>query len=769
MKIKINKKPLARAVSLAAVSLGFSGALVAQEAEQPINSGDMVMEEVVTTGTPGGASIRKLDASFSIITLNDDEIARVSPASTADLMKTIPGLWVESSGGVAGANIDVRGFPGGSDAPFVTVSMNGLPVYPAPTLSFMENSSLFRVDETIQRVEGLRGGPNPVYSNGQPGLTTNFILKEGTEETAGKLKYSASDYDLQRVDGLLSGKLSDDVYYMMGGYVSSSPGVRDAGFSAEEGHQFTLHLTAELDNGKAGFYLRDTDDHGTWYLPGASFLPADYTQVGPSNRNALVPVSRPDNSGGSETVWGSYDMGEGRGWDGSIGGAYVEMDLGNGWSFTDRFALTTGNADTLGYVPDGGPVRLDSLTDINDDPITSATTVSGAAVSGDTLVQLFGPWVVRKEIEAKSNDLSIAKQWDTAKVTFGYYASAWEVGEWWSLGNQKYFVLDHDGEQIASTGAAGEIECNAPGVVTCGWSYDVDASGDAREDALYIAGEFYVGDFTFDLGVRSANRETNYSVDDGARDGVYSVYKADEDGTAYTAAVNWAFADNMGTFFRINSGFKFADFDEYRNFGGSFRAGSDLVIDIEQYELGYKLQDANYSLFATLFYNETEGMPDCVVGSGVCTRLETEALGVELDGKLYWGDFTLGLNATVQEPEITSGEFEGNQVLRQPEHQVRLSQSYDWTLGNGVDMSLYGAVSRIGDRYSDNGNSVTLPGYTKVDLGTMVYLNDFSIQLAVNNLTDEEGATEGDPRDPTAANVRYILPRNIKLSVAYDF
>ncbi|MFC6979950.1 hypothetical protein [Microbulbifer taiwanensis] len=276
--------------------------------------------------------------------------------------------------------------------------------------------------------------------------------------------------------------------------------MRDAGFSAEEGHQFTLHLTAELDNGKAGFYLRDTDDHGTWYLPGASTLPADYTQVGPSNRKVLVPISQADGSGGSETEWQSFDMGEGRGWDGSIGGAYVELDLGDGWSLTDRFALTSGNADTLGFVPNGSPVRLDSLTDLNGDPIASATTVSGSAVSGDTLVQQFGPWVVRKEIEAASNDLSIAKQWDSAKITAGYYASSWEVNEWWSIGNQKYYVLGHDGEQIASSGAAGEIECNAAGMATCGWNYDVEANGNAREDALYLAGEFYVGDFTFDLG-----------------------------------------------------------------------------------------------------------------------------------------------------------------------------------------------------------------------------------------------------------------------------
>ncbi|WP_226649218.1 TonB-dependent receptor [Microbulbifer variabilis] len=759
----MKRKPLVLAISFGAIQLGLWGHAVAQGAISPV-SDDRVIEEVITTGTPGGAGIKKLDASFSITTLSDDEIGKASPSSTADLLKSIPGLWVESSGGVSGANIDVRGFPGGSDAPFVTVSMNGLPLYPAPTLSFLENSSLFRVDETIQRVEGLRGGPNPVYSNGQPGLTTNFILKEGTEETEGRFKYTTSDYDLQRADALLTGKLTDDVYYMMGGYISSSPGVRDAGFDAEEGHQFTLHLTREMDNGKAGFYVRDTKDTGTWYLPNASLLATDYTQVGPSNRKVSVPISQADGNGGSETRWETFDMGEGRGWDGSIAGAYLELDLGNGWSLTERFGLTNGSADTLGFVPNGHMVSASDLRYNDGTVVTSATTVSGAAVSDNTLLQQFGAWVVRKDIEATTNDISVAKEWDDFKVTTGYYTSSWESDEWWSLGNQNYFVLGHDGEQIA-----GDISCDDEELdpVLC-WSYDLEAVGDARENAFYIAGEFYSGDFTFDLGVRSANRATNYSVDDGVRDGIFTTYKADEEGTAYTAAIDWAFAENMGTFFRVNSGFKFADFDNYREFGESFRMGSDLIIDIDQYELGYKLQDQDYSLFATLYYNETQGMPDCIIGSTTCTRLETEALGLELDGKAHWGDFTLGLNATLQKPEITNGDFKGNRVMRQPEYQVRLSQNYDFTISN-IDMAVFGGVSRVGDRFNDSKNSVTLPGYTKVDFGAVAYLNDVTVQLALDNLTDEEGITEGDPRDPQATNVRYILPRNIKLSIAYDF
>jgi hypothetical protein len=39
------------------------------------------------------------------------QIREVQPTSTADLLKIVPGVWVESSGGQAGANVFIRGFP----------------------------------------------------------------------------------------------------------------------------------------------------------------------------------------------------------------------------------------------------------------------------------------------------------------------------------------------------------------------------------------------------------------------------------------------------------------------------------------------------------------------------------------------------------------------------------------------------------------------------------------------------------------------------------
>ncbi|MGD8174729.1 TonB-dependent receptor [Marinimicrobium sp. ARAG 43.8] len=771
-------KPLAQAIRTRGVRRGLwlTGSLAAVALQAPALAQNAApqraIEEVVVTGTPGGAAMRKLDASFAISTVSAEDIKRKAPSSTADLLKTVPGVWVESSGGVSGANIFVRGFPSGGDADFVTVALNGLAVYPPPTLSFLENSTLFRVDETIERMEGLRGGPNPVYSNGQVGLTTNFILKEGGPETEGVIKYSTSDFGLQRIDGMVSGELADDFYYMIGGYISSSEGVRQAGFDAEEGNQFTINLTKILDNGKINLFHRATDDHGTWYLPVAlqdtggnpTGIDAEYTQVGAANRNVLVPITGPDGMGGSQTTFESYDMGKGRGWDGSITGGSVELDLNHGWTLTDRFSLTSGAANTYGFVPDGPAQTMGSLNGGS-----AGTNISGDAVAANALVQRIGPWVVEKDVEAFSNDLSLAKQWDSYKLTLGYYASSWEVDEMWSIGNAKYYELRHNGQMISPDSVADA--CQDFDQATCGFKYDVDAVGDARENAFYMAAETYLGPVTLDAGVRAVTRETHYSVDDGERDGIADlVLDTKEDKVTYTAAANLSLTEDSGVFVRINDGVKFPDFDAYRDFRGDFLAGSDLIIDVTQYELGYKLSKANYSLYATGFYNETKGQPFGNVALNDFARLETEAMGVELDGSLFWGNFELSLNGTFQNTEIKSGDDSGNKVQRQPDSQVRLSPSYNLQFANGVDAIIYGTASLIGDRYGDNANINKLDSYEKLDLGVIVNIDNLELQLVADNLTDEMALTESDPRSAgVSANGRYILPRNVKFSIAYHF
>jgi outer membrane cobalamin receptor len=116
--------------------------------------------DIVVIGT-AGAGIRRHDAAFAVTTVDNAAIDRPAPVSTADRFRVIPGVSAESSGGQNGANIFVRGYPSGGDAQYVTLEAEGVPFFPPATLSFLENTQLIRLNETIERSEAVRGGLAP--------------------------------------------------------------------------------------------------------------------------------------------------------------------------------------------------------------------------------------------------------------------------------------------------------------------------------------------------------------------------------------------------------------------------------------------------------------------------------------------------------------------------------------------------------------------------------------------------------------------------------
>jgi len=733
------------------VNVGFA-------AEQEQTKTDKV-EKIIVTGTFSGKSVAKEEASFAISSFSEDDIKKLAPKSTADLFKAVPGVWSESSGGVSGANVFVRGFPGGGDAPFLTVQLQGAPIFPPPTLSFLENSTLFRLDETVEFMEALRGGPNPVVSNGQPGLTTNFLLKEGAEDTEGLVKYSTSDYGLHRIDGVLSGSLADDLYFMIGGYIKSSPGVRDAGFNAEEGKQLTINITKELDNGKINFYTRQTDDHGVWYLPSplnVASVDNQYTQIGTNNRQANIQY-------GSDNTTETIDFGQGRGWDGTVSGGSVDLTLVNGWGLVNRFIYTKGDANTFGLVPNGDATTLATVADNGESAIGAVT---GKEYDGTTIVQQIGRWVVKKQIEAFTNDFTLTKTFNKGSFTTGFYHSTFEANDWWALGNQAYHVVESGGEMLTG------IDCN-DNQDSCGWNYDINSVGDGSTSALYIAASYEITDaLSIDAGLRNENHQIEYTVDEGLDGVITKAISYDETELAWTIGANLMFDKQQGIFARISDGSKMPFFDDFRDNFGAYQSGEDLIKEVSQYELGYKLANDNFDLYATAFFNEVKGDTFVSQPGAPAEILTNEAYGLEIDFNYYNDNgFSVNLNSTIQETEITeSPDNLGNEAQRQPGWQIRMTPSYDIEMENGMLATVYGTLSAVGDRYANNENTVTLAGYEKIDFGLILNVSDeVQLQLSVSNLTDEDALTEGDPRDSLSSNGRYILPRTIDLSVSYQF
>jgi len=170
-----NKKMLSSLTLGLTISTASVG-IHAQEEEPIADSG--VLEELIVTGTAGGGQMRRIDATFAISTLDEDEIKRYGPATAADLTNAIPGVFTETAFGNAGAATRIRGLSVG-DGNLASFLLNGAPVFPVNALEGIEHAGLIRYDDTIERVESVVTGTGAIFGQGQPGLTNNYVLKEG--------------------------------------------------------------------------------------------------------------------------------------------------------------------------------------------------------------------------------------------------------------------------------------------------------------------------------------------------------------------------------------------------------------------------------------------------------------------------------------------------------------------------------------------------------------------------------------------------------------
>ena len=736
------------------------------------------MDGVVITGTAGGSGIEKKDASFSITTISPRQIEQLAPQSTAAALDLVPGVWSESSGGVAGANIFVRGLPSSGDAPFVTMSINGAPIYGTQTLSFFEQSSIFRIDETVGTIEALRGGPSSVFSNGEAGLTTNFNLIKGTDQTKGRVKYSTSDYSLQRVDAVVSGPISDDkFYYMVGGYATTSPGIRNTEFNSERGAQLTLQLTKVFDKGVVNVFGRFTDDHGQWVLPMALNTGNNEGTFSPLGNATRFRILQINDQGDMK----QYDFSAGRGWKGITSGLNFDYDLGSSWTARDNLSYTAGDANTLGFVPNGSPMSVETL-------LGKLGTSSIMTVGGKTLtsgyVQSYGHWVVEKQLESVTNDISLTKEVTNHKFTIGSYQSFWSSKDFWTLGNHI----------LVQNVANGDVIKDVPADSVAGsWNYGINESGDARIFSAYAGDSWQISEkVRVDLGARYEFFNTNFSLDAGAwPDGVTDkIANLDGDDWAGTAALNFAVNNNFGVFVRGSKGNLWPNFDQIRDgdlynleSGDRYTDTDGNVLSVKgkvkpnlfnQADIGVKLDKDIYSLFITGFYNNVEIFDGDVGAQRVAALLKTRTFGVEVDAGLSVKNFRVNLIGTYQNGEITESakapETVGNKIWRQPDFQLRLAPSYDFQLSPNVSASIYGAIRYVGTRWNDRDNSYELDSYTKLDLGVDVSTSSgITFNVSSDNLTDDHGLTEGDPRDPSSSNGRPIFGRSFRFGVAVNF
>lgn len=805
-------------LTVSALAMFSAQSALAQASPQTASDKEEGSSEIVVTGTARRDGLNRLDAGFSISTISQDQVERLAPRSTADVLRLVPGVFVETSGGAAGVHVGVRGFPQNGGGAFATVQLDGSPIFAPNTLSFLETFSLFRIDDTVERTEVLRGGPSPVFSNGQPGITVNFIQKKGTDKPEGSVRLTAGGQGMGRVDAYASGPLGGGWYLSGGGFYRFDDGVRHTQYVGDKGGQFSANLTKRWDGlGEISIYARKVHDQNAFFS-GAPLLTSNNgadidvypyfdqrkdTLAGRGNRRQLLEISAGTTPG---TV--SRDFSDGRTIDLTQFGGSINLTPGDGWTVSDNFSFLDGRADVRAIFTSAVPTtlgayigsRLAAASAVGRGPATSGTGsfVNGGAAAASQPVIVAGLWSIDKDLRSFTNELRLSKTLGRNTLTIGGYFADYAVDDLWYQGNNALFAFEPNARLIdirLNNGAA--LTRNGIVSATTG---QTRATWDGRNLAVFAADELEISDtLRIDGGARveqfkaggmvgltsanvdlDGNPATLYNngatvLNGGTRTVDYKKTKL-----SYTAGANWRFATDYSAFARINSGYKFPHFDDLRE-------GSRVVQKVEQYEVGFKTSQPWISAGLTLFYNDFKGQTytqQVVNSDNSITSLVAIAgsrvYGAELDGVLRpFEAFQLRFNGTLIDGKFkdiesgaASGVQNGNRIQRQPRFQARLEPSYIIPIGQ-TDLTLFAAYSHVGERFSDIQNLQQLPGYDTLDLGATFAAGPLELQALVTNATNTLGLTEGNARivGTTDGSViaRSIFGRAFQLSALYRF
>jgi hypothetical protein len=790
-------------VGLAAVGLALTPSLIqAQEAAPPAgkDQAGKPLETVVVTGSAISGGVRKLEASYNIVTANEDQIRESNPKSTADLLKISPGMWPESTGGQTGANIEIAGFPGGGDAPYFTTLLMGSPVYGMPTLSFFETTTIIRLDDTVRAVEILQGGPSVVFAGGQMGATANFLLKTGTDTPSGSVGLTYGDENLMRLDGFFGFPVAEGWFGSVGGFWRTSDGVRESEFTADEGGQLTATLKRESDQDQLTLYARYLDDKNQFITPipliqrgtdNFSEYPGFDALTGTYNSEAIRHVRLESYPNGGTNA----DLADGRGAQMLFLGANFDHDFDNGWSISNKLLANGGDVDTNALFSGSNPATLfDKLYTISTDlgglrlPLNSATAtfVGGGAVAPTQDVIQQGWWFIHKELASINNDFRLSTElFEDNTLTMGLYLAYYEMDDEWSLGNDMLMTNAPNATPITVSYVSGGQtfqRTDNQGFLNFG-GFHITQRGHAFNSAIYLSDSWRIDKWLLDASVRYENQDatnrvcnrtdrdldsnplTLYNNAVGVCNGTLAITDYDEDFTSWTVGANYSFTDSMSAYVRVNRGGHFADFDNGIRDHPADR--TTPIQEIENYEAGFKFQNdflyadisAYFRDFTGILYTPTDGQ-GTPIGDQLIYGSESE--GVNFIGALTLGGFRFQAIANYLDGEYTDYDrcvpyvnvvtgngcalIEGQQLQRQPKVRYVLTPSYTLTLPQG-DITAYVTYTHVGDHTQDQSGLQELGTYYTWDFGVSANIGEnWQFNVRGTNVTDELGLTEANSR-----------------------
>jgi outer membrane receptor protein involved in Fe transport len=695
-------------------SIGVRAGDVAS-ADLVLGDDPLALDAVVVSGSFNPAS--KLASSTAITTFSPEQIGRQAPRGVAEVLKSAPGFQVMSNSGETGADVTVRGLPVAEQSSFryVRLEEDGLPVFEPPNLLFAFPDAMARLDETVARVEAVRGGSAAVFGSGTPGGIVNLISKTGGPTFAGSVRSTSGAQGMQRVDLNLGGPLAGEWRYNAGGYWRYDRGVRDPGFAANEGGQLRLNATREFASGHARFYGKYLNERDLWYLgiPIQNYRDPEMIGGGPAIGSGTMfarerlALTIPDAFDPGRLVERSLNGNTTRY---GMVGTDLSRALSNGWALTFRgkvlhsknvtnLMVDVADPFPIAVVGPPGPRMIRYVN--GGQTVTDPTAVEN--LNGNGLMTVQGLAFVDQPVTNGIANLELAHQGTRHGVTAGVYLSAYRTRL--KLVQEGVFLEVADNPrliQVGMPGPGGEFIGLTPPDGFAGYNAGFwNLTDNTTIASLYLGDSWQATDrLTIDLGARvdhSGNTGRNerpvvpgqvvngevvgqevpagYApftpTDQQSRAGMFGsgIYRRWDYGFGTWSAsggANYRLTDRTAVYARVSRGTRMPTPQQwtFQTTDGSQVTGDTKRGEVEttfQSELGVKTSAQRWSLLLTGFYGTSKNMLvtlDRGQPNGGFAFLpistDTRTVGAEVEGAIApLSGLELRAVATVQDPRFT--------------------------------------------------------------------------------------------------------------------
>ena len=226
----------------------------------------------IETGSFGRLTV--LESSISISIANHSNLKKIGARNLADILETAPGYYVDGSAGEVFSRVYTRGINASASRLngwyYNGLFEDGLPVSNV-SWELVNPDFFYRFDETVERMEAIRGGSAAITSPNSPGGIFNFISKSSNSESAVEATIGAGVQGngaiISRFDLNANGTIGKegDWQYNIGGFYRYDEGARNLSYAANQGGQLKGNVTKVNALGYFKFYGKILSDQNVVY------------------------------------------------------------------------------------------------------------------------------------------------------------------------------------------------------------------------------------------------------------------------------------------------------------------------------------------------------------------------------------------------------------------------------------------------------------------------------------------------------------------------